>query len=47
MIYEAQRQATEQGVIDGSRVFNDMPKRNFSFRSEIERTEFLTKNSIK
>ena len=46
MIYESHRKATEEGILDGSRTFNDMPKRMFSFRSEIERNEFLEKFRI-
>ena len=34
------------GVKDSSRPFNYMPKRTFSFKSEIEPTEFLAKNSV-
>ena len=46
MIYESQRQIVEEGVINGSRAYNHMPKRTFSFCSEIERNEFLLKNRI-
>jgi len=42
IIYESQR----AGVEDSSRPFNYMPKRTFSFKSEIEPTEFLAKNSV-
>ena len=46
MVYESQRQIVEEGVIDGSRAYNHMPKRTFSFCSEMERNEFLLKNRI-
>lgn len=46
MIYESHRKVIEEGVVDGSRAYNPMPKRTFSFCSEIERNEFLIKNRI-
>lgn len=46
VVYESQRAGVEDGVKDGSRSYNYMPKRTFSFYSEVERTEFLAKNSI-
>jgi hypothetical protein len=46
MIYESHKKIIEGGVVDGSRDHNDMPKRTFSFCSEVERNEFLVKNRI-
>ena len=46
LIYEGQRKNILEGVIDGSRAYCDMPKRTFSFCSELERNEFLLKNRI-
>lgn len=46
MIYEYNRQLIEQGVADGSRKHNYMPKRTFSFVSEMERNQFLEENKI-
>ena len=46
MIYESSRQHIEKGVANGSREANYMPKRTFSFVSEIERNKFLEENKI-
>lgn len=47
LIYEGQRKIQLDGIVDGNRAYCDMPKRNFSFCSEMERNEFLIKNRIK
>ena len=46
MIYESNRQLIEEEVAIGSRELNYMPKRTFSFVSEIERNKFLEENKI-
>jgi len=46
MIYESHRKVVEAGVVDGFRSYNHMPKRTFSFCSEVEREDFLVKNRI-
>ena len=46
MIYECNRQLIEEGVANGSRQSNYMPKRTFSFVSEMERNQFLEENKV-